>query len=240
MIIGSMVVKNEEDRYLERCLAWNSRFVDKLFVYDDQSSDNTAGIAEQFGTVVIRDNEVPSFIEHEGRFRQAAWLSMRSHMNPVPGDFILSFDADEFLVADTEDVRFAMDRSIDAMRPMHSGVLINFKEVFNITDDGTLMYRTDGFWNRINGSRLFRFLDDNEFRDASMGCGSEPLYVSRGKHLEAVGGLRFLHFGYAKKEDRISKHKRYSSLADSGHNDRHVASIVKPSQLSAWSGVIPL
>lgn len=240
MIIGSMVVKNEEDRYLEKCLEWNTRFFDALFVYDDQSTDNTVEIAEKFGTVVVRDDDVPSFIEHEGRFRQAAWRAMRSHMNPGSDDFILSFDADEFLVADSEDVRAAIDQSVNALRPMHSGVLINFKEVFNIADDGTLMYRTDGFWNRINGSRLFRFVPDDAFRDVPMGCGSEPLYVSRGKHSEALGGLRFLHLGYAKKDDRIAKHKRYSSLADSGHNNQHVASIVKHSQLSVWHGINPL
>jgi hypothetical protein len=44
--------------------------------------------------------------------------------------------------------------------------------------------------------------------------------------------LAIMHFGYARHEDRIAKHARYSTTR--GHNPRHIASILTTPQLVRW------
>ena len=54
-IIASMVLKNEADRYLRAMLQHNHVWWDDLFVYDDQSTDNSVEIAMEYTDhVVIR------------------------------------------------------------------------------------------------------------------------------------------------------------------------------------------
>lgn len=74
MIYSYMVTRNESSRYLDACLSWNLPHIDGLAVYDDHSTDDTVELARQHGAkATIRSDDVPSFMEHEGQFRQAAW-----------------------------------------------------------------------------------------------------------------------------------------------------------------------
>ena len=69
-----------------------------------------------------------------------------------------------------------------------------------------------------------------------MGCGSEPTYVGSGRHTKAPDGLFLMHYGYARKADQKAKHERYTSLAEHGHADKHVQSIVTRPSLRRWDG----
>ena len=72
-----------------------------------------------------------------------------------------------------------------------------------------------------------------------MGCGSEPDYVAKGKISDQNYGINVLHLGYAKDEDKQNKYKRYSSLAQHGHNNSHIESIIKEPKLELWQGITP-
>lgn len=64
-ILGMIVTKNEADRYLDCNLAWHSKLLDGIVVYDDQSDDATAEVAEFHRCrYVRRDDGVPTFLEH--------------------------------------------------------------------------------------------------------------------------------------------------------------------------------
>ena len=237
-IIGSMVMKNEADRYLEPCLKHALSFLDEVFVFDDMSTDDSRRIASDLGCrVVVRSEGIPSFIEHESDFRSAAWGVMEQVMVPGSDTWIFSFDADEFMVSHGGDVRGSLSRTVeDAHRMGFVGVKLHFPEIFEVSD-GSLFMRVDGFWGDIRGPRLFRYCSGGVFSGKAMGSGSEPTYVGRGP-LTDTSELEVLHLGYAKDADKSAKYERYSAL-EHGHNDQHIQSIVSPPSLRAWGGVVP-
>ena len=238
-IHGIICVKNEASRYLDSCLSWMGHIVDDIFVYDDRSTDNSVGIAIDNGCdVFIRPISIPSFIEHEGRFRSAAWSSFQKIASPSLGDWILAFDSDEFLVSDT-DVRGSLYKSISyAENHGNIGVLLHFPEVFKFVNNRAFI-RTDGFWDSIYGPRLFAYKPDATWNDKPMACGSQPEYVARGSLSTETFGLKMLHFGYASDDDKKIKYERYSSLYNHGHSNKHIESILSAPVLEEWHGITP-
>jgi len=238
-VIGSLVIKNEKDRYLEDCIKHAFTFLDDIFVYDDRSTDGSAELALDLGCrVVRRPDSRPSFINHEGKFRYAAWRAFEQVIKPSLSDWVFSFDADEFMVAES-DIRKSLDTAIgraDARNEI--GIILPFPEVFKI-ENNKFYYRTDGLWNKIKGPRLFKYDFNGSWSDKPMGCGSEPDYVKRGPLSTQNYGLNVLHLGYAKDCDKESKYKRYSSLSEHGHNNSHIESILKTPTLVEWNGSIP-
>jgi hypothetical protein len=241
-IHGIAVMKDEESRYLKSCLEWNSGFIDDLFIYDDRSSDNSVEIAEEYGVVAVRSMNEPSFMEHEGRFRQAAWESFEATMKPSLGDFCLSFDLDEFLTlrhtSDPEAVRGVLD-NITSRSGGYISQEIPFAEVFDVSASGQPFVRTDGFWGKIRASRFFAYKPDGRFADLPMGCGSVPMYVVHGSTISSSKDLTFLHYGYAVFEDRADKYDRYTSLEENGHSSQHIQSILTKPELAKWTGPHP-
>lgn len=216
VLVAHLVTFNEADRYLSDCLAALAPLVDHIHVFDDRSSDATPQIAEALGAAVtIRPPGCPSFIEHEGQFRQAAWEAMGT----LPDDsWVVCLDADEFLTCDP--------------RPVATGVskTLRVREVFDVRN-GTPMVRVDGYWDQITAARIARWTPDSEFPERRLGCGSLPLSIASGD-FEIIEEPQILHFGYARASDRQAKFARY--LARPGHNQRHVRSILAPGRLQPF------
>lgn len=236
-IFSLTVTRNEEHRYLAAMLSQLAPVVDGRFVFDDCSTDRTADIALAAGCTVIRREEnspTPSFLEHEGRFRQAAWDEFEFWMEPQPEDWVLAIDSDEFLASHNWDMRDCLQRNIRAAGDRGS-IALRIPEVFGVDDDGCPLIRTDGFWDTISARRLFRYQPGGRFRDKAMGCGSEPTYVAAIPSAAPVD-LTLLHYGYAAEADQQAKHERYTSLSDNGHDGSHVASIVGRKTLERWDG----
>lgn len=245
-ILGLMVTRNEAGRYLGPALTWAERFLDDLFVLDDQSDDGTAQVVADFGAMVaVRPNGVPSFIEHEGAFRQAAWDYMSHHMHLGPTDWVFSFDADEFLTSvDNSDIgtnlRLDAAQAVENAKYADRGdrmlaVGFHVPEVFHAEEE-QIAIRTDGYWDKIFQTRLVRWEPGQRFADKPMACGSVPERAIKGGLVSHR--CKLLHFGYANPEDRIKKHQRYMNRP--GHSTSHVASIVSQPKLRTWEGVNPL
>ena len=237
-VIASVVVRNEAHRYLESCLAWNSQWWDELFVYDDQSTDTTREICSEYtDTVVVRPDGVPSFMEHEGRYRSAAWAALVERCNPTTGDWVFALDADEFLVGIESDVDLRTEvRCAVVGASMDSRRSVEFR-IPDVWDFDETMIRLDGFWGSIERPELIRFQNDWSFRPKSMGCGSGPEYsFQRPWKSEQIG---LLHYGHAHPEDRQERHSRYTSLPDHGHHPKHIASIISTPTLKKWTGQVP-
>lgn len=231
------VGRNEADRYLAQMLENAAPVADAHFFYDDQSTDGTVRIAGEWCTTITRPSSVPPFIENEGAFRQAAWDAFNETLNPRTGDWVLSIDCDEFLIASHDPhvaVRTAIDLAIDNG---NVAVKIPVPEVFRV-DDQAVYVRTDGFWGTIIGTRLFEWRPAGTFRDKKMGSGSEPTYVANGTHL-TQDVVKLMHFGYADPADQKTKHERYTNLTDHGHADKHVQSIITEPTLVRWDGSMP-
>lgn len=236
-IYGSLVMKDEADRYLKEVLEWNSQFLDGIFVYDDNSTDDSVLIAEEFGCAVVSRGVMGvSFLQNESKFRSDAWTFLKSRIVPTEKDWIFSFDADEFIVSDEDTVSWSLERAISAT-DSYTGINIPIHEVFQKKDDGTPRLRTDGFWGQINAPRLFKFRKSPFDRSGAMACGSEPQYVIDGKVSKSNCGVSILHYGYLDVDDRVDKYNRYKHSG--GHNPKHVDSIIAQGSYVDWTGSFP-
>lgn len=236
-IYGFLCVKNEAQRWFDETLHWNSQFLDEIFVYDDQSTDDTVSLATVHGcTVVARDDWDFTFLEDEGRFRQAAFESFEMYSGVEPGDWVLALDADEFFVAD-DDEREALEH-IAAVASAGEFTATSFKvlEAFGL-EGTTPLIRTDGFWDQIEALRYFEYQEGGRIPRRRLGCGSVPNNVrSNG----VATCARLLHFGYVNAEDRRVKYERYSSIANNGHSSKHIDSILTPAALVPYRGKVPV
>lgn len=244
-LLAYMVTKNEASRYLDACLSWAKGFLDGIAVYDDQSTDDTVELAESHGALVSVRAGSPSFLLHEGQFRQRAWRWLEEALEPEPGDWVLALDADEFLMSrlvrpepDTgPELRAQINSGIEEAETYKlDGIRLRIAEVFAATEvNGAYVspeVRRDGFWPSIAGIRLFRYEPNGVFENRAMGCGAAPTYVAL-QQTRQNENLALVHVGYLDPEDRREKHRRYSTLT--GHNQTHVASILKTPRLEPWA-----
>ena len=236
-------IRNEAHRWLQSSLTNTASVADTLFVWDDQSTDDSRDVARGIATAVaVRPNGVPSFIEHEGRFRQAAWNAWERTIGPAEGDWVLAIDADEFWVPLARHVpaRLALQCSAaySALNECRS-TNIAVPEMWTLRP---LQIRVDGQWANCFGPRLYRWPGPGAtFKDVPMGCGSSPTQVT-GIEASEIGLVAFgqiLHFGYVHPDDLQEKYRRYSSLADHGHLSSHIESIIRPPRLAPWEGPVP-
>lgn len=229
--LAIMPVKNEANRYLKDVLAHLIGVVglENIFVYDDQSTDGTFEIISDFGICVARrGDDVSSFIQHEGRFRQWGWECFEEAMRPEPGDWVLAIDADEMF--------YGFERLPVLTRQEHVAVLgVTFYHMWNETH-----FRVDKAWRPNRSSRLFRYYQGGTFADRQLACGSEPSYVLemiRSGRVHWDTGLAMKHLGYMRDRDKREKHARYMAI-DSGnfHSRCHIESIMDESPtLAPWT-----
>lgn len=236
MIVGSMVVKNEADRYLQASLTRLKEVCDQVFVFDDNSTDNSVELADSLGAVVVRKpKDCPGFLEDESAFRQCAWQTMGHEFRLDSLDWVISVDADEYFLGDVAYLHGT--RRIDCFK-------IRVPEVWSLDP---VRIRVDGYWNQNYNCRIGRYRDNLRFNPKKMGCGSLPNGYTSVLSTEGRGGpgdlMEILHFGYAEESDRLARYNRYTSLPDHGHNPKHIESIItKPileeiDAVDFWKGV---
>lgn len=228
-------MKDEADRYLFDCLNHQLQICDRIVVFDDQSTDESVQIATKLGCdVFIRRPNQASFMEHEGRFRQAAW----NCLNGIADDsWVFAFDADEFFVGKSMTPKRAMDRLIEeAVSLNFEGITVPVAEVFGLQADGNPMIRTDGFWRDISGLRIVKY-SPGLILDKAMASGSTPPVSSKFSKKDTA---TILHYGYANPEDKYIKYERYSTKTENGHNTAHIQSILSEPSLTPWKGQFPI
>lgn len=236
-VIGVIPVKNEADSWLDACLTWAANYVDEIVVMDDRSTDDTVALAEKHTPyVTVRPDGMKPFLEHEGQFRQSLWRYMERSVEPEDGDWILAFDADEFLVGGFDNrisKRLALLR--EAAEEMGAeAVKLPRPEIWNLGQPP--QYRTDGFW-QTEEVRFVKWKANAEFRPVKMGCGSVPKIRSKPLVARAVA---LLHLGYSSEEARMKHFQRYNLMKNHGHNSKHVASIISPRpKLAEYHGPMP-
>lgn len=236
-LLSLTVGRNEANRYLPVMIERTAAVVDAMFFMDDQSTDNTVDVATYWCETMVRPDGVPSFLEHEGQFRQFAYDRFEERLNPERGDWVLAIDCDELLVSDIgdhgADIRAGLNRAISLAGQMNA-ILMPVPECFGFDDDGTPLCRQDGFWGGIKGTRLFRWQPGGKFADKAMGSGSEPGYAIRSPRSSNNGGVSIMHFGYADPADVQAKYVRYNNT-EHGHSDKHIQSIIAKPDLKRWN-----
>jgi len=214
-ILGLVCTRNEADRYLAEVMAHHWKLCDRILVYDDRSEDFTALIATPFADVVVRAPDAPSFEQDESAFRQDAWRAMETALAPTPADWVLCFDADEFLIS-------AAGQSLaELVASAGTADVVEFP-VDEIFDAAVPSRRVDGFWGSITAKRLARYRPGLTYRPQPLAGGSLPVYPGPTHRTGREWTIR--HFGYARPEDRFAKYQRYRDRV--GHNSGHVGSIL--------------
>jgi glycosyltransferase involved in cell wall biosynthesis len=198
----SMIVKNEEGRYLKQMLNSLKGHIDEAVIIDDGSSDNTVNICREIlkGIPVHIIQNENSMFASEAQLRKKQW-SETIKTNP---DWILNLDADEILEDGFWD---------------HAQELINNKNYdfysFRLYDmwDET-HYREDKFWNAHIDYRPFLMRYQPEFNyiwnEIPQHCGRFPMNTF--SFPKATSEYRVKHLGWATELDREDKYRRYQLL----------------------------
>ena len=205
-IVLSMVVKNENGRFLNEVLDSALGIVDEAVIIDDCSSDNTIEICEEklknIPHRIIKNKK--SLFSKEHFLRKKQW---KETLKTNPG-WILNLDADEILESNAGE----KIKNLIKYDPVD---VYNFR-LFDMWNE--LQYRSDELWNAherystflVRYQPKFRY----KFRRTNQHCGRFPKNLH---HLtNADVDVRIKHMGWARKEDRQRKYERYMSLDGKG------------------------
>jgi len=198
----SMIVKNEEGRYLMQMLNSLKEHIDEAVIIDDASSDNTINICKEILKGIplhIIENE-ESMFGNEISLRKKQW-NETIKTNP---DWILSLDADEIL---EEDFWKNAQNLIDDQK--YDFYSFRLYDMWNETH-----YREDKYWNAHSIYRPFLMRYQPNFNytwnETSQHCGRFPINTFSFK--KTTSEFRIKHLGWATQKDRIEKFKRYALL----------------------------
>lgn len=198
----SMVVKNEEHRYLTRVLNSLVGHIDEAVIIDDASTDRTAELCEQIlqGIPLHLVKNKQSLFSNEVSLHKLQWEET-VQTNP---DWILNLDADELL----DD--FFWDKAQTVLNnPNWERCCFRLYDMWNETQ-----YRQDAFWNAHKTSRTFllRYRPDEayQWRETPQHFGRFPSNCD--SFPKADTEYRIRHLGWATETDRRAKHARYQLL----------------------------
>jgi glycosyltransferase involved in cell wall biosynthesis len=217
-LVASAIVKNERGRYLDLWIEHLASFCDAICLLDDSSDDGTYEWLDHeeqfFRGVRVERNTGPAFYEHEGKARQLLY----EHVLDAEPTHVLAIDADEF-IGDPQMILKAIQRS----EPVFT---LTLSEVWCADEEG-LCIRVDGLWKARTVPILYRPQPEWRIRDRALACGREPVEVVKLYRESRPAGTSILHFGWARKSERVARAARYDTH-DAGrfHQDRHLRSIL--------------
>lgn len=226
----SMVVKNEEGRYLERVLQSLAGHIHNAVIIDDASTDGTVELCKRLlGKIplkIIRNQE--SMFTNEVGLRKKQWEETIKE-NP---QWILNLDADEIIEEGFWDAAKEMLDQPDCGR-------FDFRlyDMWNETQ-----YREDAFWCAHKSLRTFLIRYDPEascrFLERPQHCGRFPINCTEVPR--AIGQYRIQHMGWATQKDRVEKYKRYKKLdpgAVYGVEEQYESILDQEPRLLTWKTV---
>ena len=198
----SMIVKNEGTRYLIQVLNSLKGHIDEAVIIDDGSTDNTIQICQEILQGIplhIIQNE-KSMFANEVELRKKQW-SETIKTNP---DWILNLDADEML----ED-GFWDNAQILINQQNYDVYCFRLYDMWNETH-----YRETKYWKGHSIYRPFLMRYQPHFsytwNNTPQHCGRFPANIL--SFPKAISEFRVKHLGWATREDRVAKYRRYKEL----------------------------
>lgn len=198
----SMVIKNEENRYLKEALRNHLPYIDEAVIIDDGSTDNSVEICKEILKTIplkIVKNEVSRF-SNEVELRKQQWKETIS----TEPDWILNLDADEMF-----EERASQD--IQHLLIQEDYDLYSFR-IYDFWND--THYREDDYWRAHFFYRPFLLRYRKDFlytwKETPQHCGRFPKNIFQLPN--SISSLRVKHYGWSKLEHRREKYKRYLNL----------------------------
>lgn len=198
----SMIVKNEQGRYLKQVLNSLKGHIDEAVIIDDASTDNTVQICEEIlqGIPLYITKNEESMFATEVELRKKQWNETIKR-NP---DWILNLDADEIIE----------DGFWDNSQKLVDNIKYDFY-CFRLYDmwDKT-HYREDEYWNAHSIFRpfLMRYQPDFNYtwNETAQHCGRFP--INTFSFPKAESEFRIKHLGWSTVKNRLEKYNRYELL----------------------------
>lgn len=202
----SMIVRNEENRYLTKVLQHARQYIDSAVIIDDASKDNTIDIClrELDGIPLTLIQRKRSGFSNEYKLRRQQW---RETIKTNP-DWILSLDADEMF---EDKMIYEIKKLIN--QGEYDSIAFRLYDFWNDTQ-----YREDEFWcaHKFYRPFLVRYLPGflYKWKETPQHCGRLPCNIS--ELATAASSVRVKHFGWLRAEDRVKKYNRYLKLDPEG------------------------
>lgn len=197
-IIGSMIVGDENDRYLKEVIKnlFERDLIDKMVIILDKSNKATISEINELKQVYnIRSyyHNFKLFGKAENILRERA-IQYTMSENPYA---IIPIDADEIL-----DEELTRDKIYELLE---ENICWDFPIAHCWKNKDTI--RIDGIFGHQQNVRLFKVVweENTKFFNKNLHCGSVPLYAYAKRR---TCNYLFKHYGYIKKEDIEAKHKR--------------------------------
>ncbi|RTE01327.1 glycosyltransferase [Paenibacillus whitsoniae] len=223
----SMIIRNEENRFLRQVLEKHKAYIDEAVIIDDGSTDRSIDICKEIldGIPLKLVCNQESMFHNETELRQQQW-NETIKTNP---DWILILDADEIF----ED-RFASEvRSLIGQSDID---LICFR-LYDFWDENH--YREDNYWysHRTFRPFLMRYREDFTYwwKKTPQHCGRFPENIFELPH--GISTLRLKHLGWSKEKFRLEKFNRYMELDPEykyGWREQYLSILEEDPHLVEW------
>lgn len=224
----SMVVKNEEHKFLKDVLLSAKEYITDAVIIDDGSEDNTVKLCKEILYPLplhLVENKESSF-HTEWHLREQQWMETTS-TNP---DWILSLDADEIFEDKFKD-------NVNGMINQNKYEMYLFR-LYDFWDANH--YREDKFWSAHNSYRpfLIKYKKDFDytFKKTDQHCGRLPQNIWKFPY--KMSPYRLKHYGWATEEIRKQKFDRYMKLDSEGKNGmlaQYLSILDKNPNLIEWT-----
>lgn len=201
----SMIVHNEEKRYLKKVLEAAKKYADRFVIIDDASTDNTVQLCEK----VLKDVEHKIIINETSLFANEYLLRKKQWEETIATnpDWILFLDADEILENKYIKIKECLlsNNDIDLY-------CFRVYDMWNETH-----YREDALWqNKVYHKFLLRYQPNFKYKflKKKQHCGRMPANVAYLPYSEL--DIRVKHYGWSNEKERRIKYERYKKLDPDG------------------------
>jgi glycosyltransferase involved in cell wall biosynthesis len=208
-VIGMMLVRNEQDRYLKSVLEQMWSVCNRLIVLDDASDDDTPVICAEYADLVVISHQSYWGID-ELKQRKKLWEIATQHARA--GDWILCMDADETIT----NINLLPDLITYAEQQGINSIGFPLYDMWDETH-----YRDDKYWNAHKRSWVMcvKYFSKKKYvwREQALHCGRFPVNTNYDK---IAGHKRMViqHWGWSRAPDREAKYKRYMDADPKGKN----------------------